>query len=101
MAQQAVNTEAVAQEYDERTGKLTTRRLLGESFVAVRVDDLPTGEADRLAAEGKWYPLTTDANGQLRVVPPDWIKVQMQALEVWLRIEALLIEQRDLLREIA
>lgn len=101
MAEQRVNTEGVVEDYDPLTGKRTARKLLGELVVAVRVDDLPEGEAERLAAAGKFHPLTTDADGNLRVVAPDWVKVLTQELPVLLRIEALLREQLDLLRRIA
>ena len=101
MSQQAINSEAVPKDYEERTGRSTTRRFLGESIVAVRVDDLPASEAERLAAEGKWYPLTVDQNGQLRVVTPDWIKVHVQELEVLRDSRDLLMQIRDLLMKIA
>ena len=101
MAQQVVNTEAVVKDYDERKGTKETRRLLGELVVGVRVDDLPAGDAERLAAAGKFHPLTTDKDGNLRVAFPAGAKVEITELEVLLRIEALLIENRDLLRQIA
>lgn len=101
MAQQIINTDGTSKDYDERTGTSTARKLLGELVVGIRVDTLPAGDAERLADEGKFYPLTTDANGNLRVVPPDWIKVQIQSLEVLSDMRTLLAECRDLLREIA
>lgn len=100
MSQQAINTEAIVKER-QSSGVDAVRRLLGELLVGIRVDDLPSGEAERLAAEGKFYPLTVNADGHLRVVTPDWIKVQTAELEVLLRIEQLLTEQRDLLLKIA
>lgn len=91
MSERAINTN-----YDQ-----DQQRNIGEMVVGIRIDTLPTGEASRLAAVGRFQPLTTDKDGNLRVVPPDGIKVVSAELEVLLRIEALLIEQRDLLLKIS
>lgn len=101
MAEQVVNSEAIVKDYNPNTGRSATRQLLGQTIIGVRVDDLPEGEAQRLAAEGKWYPLTTDKDGNLRVTFPASSMVEVAELEVLIRIEQLLIEQRDLLRQIA
>lgn len=100
MSQQAINTTA---NYKERQtdGKDRARTLHGESLAVIRVDDLPKGEADRLAAEGKWYPVTCDKNGHLRVALPDSTKVEVTELEVLCEIRELLKENRDLLLKIA
>ena len=90
MSQQAINTA-----YD------AAQRNRGELVVGIRVDSLPTSEANRLAAEGKFYPLTTDADGNLRVVLSSLTKVETQELEVLREIRDLLIENRDLLLKIA
>lgn len=63
---------------------------LGELVGAVRIDSVPTGEAQRLAAEGKFFPLTVDANGFLRVTLPEGTEVKTVELETLLRIETLL-----------
>lgn len=76
------------------------RKVLLELVGAIRVDSLPTGDATRLAGAGKFYPATVDANGCLWVRLPDDQKVETNEVEVLLRIEQLLIEQRDLLLEI-
>jgi len=100
MAQQAINTRAVDSDR-KADGTDETRRVLGELVVGVRVDTLPASDAQRLAAEGKFYPLTLDRDGQLRVVTPDWIKVQTQELEVLRELRDLMAETRDLLMKIA
>lgn len=74
---------------------------IGKLVVGVRIDDLPSGEAQRLATAGKFYPLTTDADGNLRVVTPDWINVRTEELEVLREIRDLLVQNRDLLLKIA
>ena len=96
-----VNTQAIVEQYSETTGKIVTRRLAGELVIGIRVDELPASEAERLAAQGKFYPLTTDKDGQLRVVLSGTTKVAMEELEVLREIRDLLIENRDLLLKIA
>lgn len=96
-----------AYDRDDRTlteiseGKSPPKALQGELVVGVRVDDLPEIERERLAGEGKFYPITTDSKGNLRVVTPDGIKVETDELEVLRELLAVMIEVRDLLREIA
>lgn len=103
MSQQAVNTSF---DKDDRTlqqladGKPELQQL-GELVVGVRVDAVPEAEADRLAADGKFYPLTLDETGCLRVRMPDGVKVKTEELEVLREIRDLLIESRDLLLKIA
>lgn len=77
------------------------RSRLGELIFGVRIDALPESERKRLADEGALYPLTTDKDGNLRVVLRDDTEVGTKELEVLLRIEQLLIEQRNLLMSIA
>lgn len=91
MSQQAINTA-----YDS-----TQPKTSGELVVGLRVDSLPTGEARRLAAEGKWYPLTTDQDGNLRVSLPSTTKIEISELSIFSRLEDLLSEIRDLLLKIA
>ena len=82
---QQVNTpapDARGTAYDE------ARKVLGGLVVGVRVDAVPADEADRLAAEGKFYPLTLDKNGFLRVtLPESGTKVETNEPEIALRIE--------------
>ena len=97
-----VNTRAVdLVGIGTREDELPGRRLIGELVVGIRIDSLPASEAKRLADEGKFHPLTLDKDGNLRVVTPDWLKVEPKELEVLLRIEGLLQEQVALLRKIA
>ena len=103
MSQQAVNTTyPIDNRTDEEVaaGK-TLRPVLGEMVVGVRVDTVPAGEAERLAADGKFYPLTLDENGFLRVTLPDGIKVKTEELEVLRESRDLLVQVRDLLLKIA
>lgn len=103
MSQQVVGTKF---DNDDRTlqqladGKYEPKQL-GELVVGVRVDAIPEVEADRLAAEGKFHPLTIDKNGCLRVRMPDGIKVQNEELEVLREIRDLCAESRDLLVKLA
>lgn len=91
MSEQRIGTE-----YD------SDRRTMGDLVVGIRKDDAPTGEADRLAADGEFYPVTTDEDGNLRVAIPAATKIDMQALlEVERENGLLLAEIRDLLRQIA
>lgn len=87
MSDQLVNTtapDAKGTAYDE------ARKLQGGLVVGIRVDEVPTGEADRLAAEGKFYPLTMDAAGFLRVsLPETGTQVETQELEVLREILAV------------
>jgi hypothetical protein len=76
------------------------QRQLAELVVGIRLDSVPTGEAQRLAAEGKFYPLTVNANGFLRVVLPEGTEVKTQELEALLRIETLMGQMVDLLHEL-
>lgn len=100
MSRQAVNTQAIVTTR-QRDGSDEVTRLYGELIVAVRVDSPPTKEADRLAAAGNFYPLTSDADGHLRVVLRSDTSVQTEELEVLREIRDLLIESRDLLLKIA
>ncbi len=63
---------------------------LGELVGGIRLDSVPTSEAQRLAKEGKFFPLTVDQNGFLRVTLPEGTKVETEEMAVLLRIEALL-----------
>ena len=90
MSQQAINTN-----FD------SSRRNLGDLVVGIRVDALPQGEAERLAAAGQFYPLTVDERGCLRVAIPEGSKVDTEELEVLREIRDLLAEHRDLLLKIA
>lgn len=91
MSEQRIGTE-----YD------STRRTMGDLVVGIRKDDAPAGEADRLAADGEFYPITTDEDGNLRVSIPDTTKIDMQALlDAVQEGNALLTEVRDLLLSIA
>lgn len=72
-----------------------------ELVVGIRIDTVPTAEVDRLAEEGKFYPLTIDKSGQLRVVLPDGAKVESNEQQVMHEIRGLLEEIRDLLMEMA
>lgn len=100
MSQQAVNSEAVVRNR-RADGTDESRTLRGELVVGVRVDAVPKGDADRLAAEGRFYPLTVDADGQLRVVLPEGTRVETAELAVLREIRDLLAESRDLLLRIA
>ena len=73
----------------------------GELVVGIRLDEVPTGEAKRLAGEGKFYPLTMDANGFLRVTLPEGAKVETDELQVMREMALLLEEIRDALLKIA
>lgn len=100
MAQQAINTQAVVAER-QADGTDQVRRLTAELVTGIRVDTLPRHDGERLAAEGKFYPLTTDQDGNLRVVTPEWISVRTDELEVLREHRDLLREIRDLLLKIA
>lgn len=76
-------------------------KQLGELVVGIRLDEVSTGEANRLASEGKFYPLTMDANGFLRVTLPEGTQVEPEELAVQRASHDLLIEIRDLLLKIA
>lgn len=67
----------------------------------IRVDRLPANEALRLASDGEFYPLTTDADGNLRVALPVAAKVETAELEVLREMRGFLEEIRDLLVKIA
>lgn len=67
-------------------------KTLGELVGGIRLDSVPTSEANRLAAEGKFFPLTVDANGFLRVTLPEGALVETEELGALLRIEKLLEE---------
>lgn len=84
-----------------RNDELANQKQLAELVTGIRIDSLPASDAKRLAKEGHFYPLTLDENGQLRVVLQPGTKVVPEEIEVLLRIEALLIEQRELLMNIA
>ena len=73
----------------------------GELVLGLRLDEVPTGEAKRLAADGKFYPLTMDSNGFLRVTLPEGTKVETEELEVMREMSGLLEEIRDALLKIA
>lgn len=90
-----IDAKAVNGPYEE------VRKQLLALLAGIRTDAAPTGDAQRLAGEGNAYPLTVDKNGYLRVTMPEGAKVEATELEVLLRIEQLLIEQRDLLHKIA
>ena len=78
------------------------RRTMGDLVVGIRKDDVPAGEADRLAEDGDFYPVTTDQDGNVRVAIPDTTKIDMQRLlQVTRENNVLLTEIRDLLRQIA
>ena len=76
------------------------KRTLGELVVGIRVDAVPVGEAQRLAAAGQFYPLTVDANGFLRVTLPEGTAVETNELEVWREILAVLKDMRASLLKI-
>mgnify|MGYP001577754463 FL=1 len=101
MAQQAINTTAITTERQRDGADLLKQKVIGDLVVGIRVDTLPTNEAERLAADGKFYPLTTDKDGNLRVALPATTIVKTEALEVLREIRDLLIENRDLLLKIA
>lgn len=103
MSQEQVNTKAVdLVGHGTANDEFKDRRQIGNLVIGVRIDDLPEDETARLAAEGYFSPLTIDPNGNLRVaLPPSGTKVETQELEVLIRIEQLLIEQRNLLLKIA
>lgn len=107
MSQQLIDTKLIDpdDEYREKLDDSAKRRAYPRKrmeFVGgVRVDDLPTSDSERLAAEGNFYPLTMDQDGCLWVRFPSGLKVETAELEVLLRIESLLKEQVNLLRKIA
>ena len=76
-------------------------KQLGELLLAIRLDSSPAAEAARLTAEGKYYPLTVDANGFLRVTLPEGTKVVVGMPELLEEMRDLLSEMRDLLLKIA
>ena len=76
------------------------KRTLGELVVGIRVDAVPAGEAERLAAAGQFYPLTVDARGFLRVTLPEGTTVATGELEVWREILAVLKDIRASLLKI-
>lgn len=78
-----------------------TSKKIGELVVGIRLDAVPTNEANKLAAEGSFYPLTMDAKGFLRVVLPEGTQVESEELEVQRENNILLSEIRDLLMKIA
>lgn len=87
MSDQLVNTTAPDA---KGTAYADARKVVGGLVVGIRVDELPTNEADRLAAEGKFYPLTLDSGGFLRVSLPDsGTKVETAELEVLREILAV------------
>ena len=65
----------------------------GELVFGVRIDSLPKGEAEALAKEGHFYPLTTDDKGRLRAMLPS-------DQQVVVRDQALLLECRNFLQRI-
>lgn len=96
LGKQAVDLKTVGTPYDD------PRKNLGEIIVGIRVDAVPANDAERLAEEGKFYPLTTDKNGFLRVVQPEGTSVETPEIVALLtEIRDLMIEQRDLLLRIA
>lgn len=98
---QEINTQQAVDPKALGTQEEIVRKLLAELVCGIRVDEAPTSETKRIADEGKFYPLTIDKNGFLRVSLPEGTKVETQELEVLLRIEALLEQQVSLLQEIA
>ena len=76
------------------------QKQLAELVVGIRLDSVPTGEAQRLAGEGKFYPLTMDANGFLRVTLPEGTKVKTEELEVLQEIRTLLETMVGILHEL-
>ena len=90
MSEQRIDTE-----YD------SDRRTLGDLVVGIRVDTLPGGEADRLAEDGSFYPLTLDASGRVRVALSSDTKIETAELQVLREIRDLLEQQLNLLRQIA
>jgi hypothetical protein len=76
------------------------RKMLLELVGGIRIDEAPTGDGPRLAKQGKFHPFTVDKNGYLRVTVPEGTVVESTEVEVLLRIEQLMIEQRDLLLKI-
>ena len=90
------------------TGYDGEQRNLGMLIVGVRIDDLPTGESERLVAAGQFHPLTFDANGNLRVVAPpaqaetsDEVRLLKDIRDLLIENRNLQIETRDLLLKIA
>ena len=103
MSQQSIGT---TYDTDDRTlaqieAGVGVRPKLGETVVGVRIDTLPQEEAERLAADGTFHPLTIDKNGFLRVTIPDGITVKTEELAVLRESRDLLTEVRDLLMKIA
>lgn len=103
MSQQAINTKY---DTDDRSDKqradgVSAPVKVGELIVGVRLDTIPAGEGDRLAADQKFHPLTIDRNGFLRVTMPNGITVKTEELEVLRETRDLMVEVRDLLMKIA
>lgn len=80
---------------------VSVKPRLGELVVGVRIDAIPQSEAERLAADGKFHPLTVDENGFLRVTVPDAVRVESEELTVLREIRDLLTRGCDLLQQIA
>ena len=94
----AVDPKALTGE-DALTKRQKAQR--GEMVLGIRQDAVPTNEANKLAAEGGFYPLTLDAKGFLRVTLPEGTEVESAELEVQRENNILLSEIRDLLMKIA
>ena len=103
MSQQAINQvyDTDDRSDEQRAAGVSAKPKIGELVVGVRIDALPQSEAERLAGEGRFHPLTLDADGNLRVTMPDGISVKSEELEVLREIRNLLVESRDLLLKIA
>ena len=71
----------------------------GEMVFGIRIDALPENEAEVLAKEGYFYPLTLDAKGQLRTVLPSDQKIVAAEQQLLLECRNLLEQIRDVLYE--
>jgi hypothetical protein len=91
----ALDVKAQGSAYDQ------TPPRRAKLVVGIRLDGVPAGEAQRLAAEGRFYPLTLDANGFLRVTLPEGTTVNTNERDVHRESRDLLEEIRDLLLKIA
>lgn len=107
MSQQSIDTKFLDadDDYKERLETSSNRRLYPRKRVelvgGVRVDELPTSDADTLADEGNFYPLVVGSDGCLWVRFPSGIEVETAEHEILHRIEALLERQVELLQKIA
>ena len=89
-----IDPKVVHGPYDE------SLKQLGDLVVGIRIDAVPSNEGNRLAAQGRFYPLTLDKSGNLRVTMAESEGVTDQLL-VLREVRDLMAEVRDLLLKIA